>query len=135
MSGVEITYQLQGLTGHLTHGPSGAVLKTTPPADNGGDGSSFSPTDLLAAALLSCAATTMALQAARDGLDFGPVSGRVVKQMVGPPRRVGELTVELTLPATIRPEHRSRLEAVAHECPVQRSLHPEVKLPMSFRYV
>jgi len=28
----------------------------------------------------------------------------------------------------------ARMEEVAHGCPVMRSLHPDVKLPLSFRY-
>ena len=47
-----------GLRTTLSHGPSGAELTTAAPRDNQGDGSSFSPTDLLTAALASCAVTT-----------------------------------------------------------------------------
>jgi uncharacterized OsmC-like protein len=132
--GVAMKVELHGLTCRLTHEPSGAVIQTTPPRDNGGDGTSFSPTDLVGAALASCAISTMALQAAREGLSWGDASARVVKEMVGPPRRIGTLSVEITMPAGVKPEHRARLEEIAHGCPVARSLHGELKLPITFRY-
>lgn len=133
--GVSISLKINGLSCGLTHGPSGAVIGTTPPKDNGGDGSSFSPTDLLAASLASCALTTLALQAARENLSWGNASAKVVKEMTATaPRKVAELTVELTMPKEVKPEHRARLEEIAHGCPVARSLHPDVRVPMTFVY-
>lgn len=130
--GVEMTVELRGLEGRLTHGPSSAVIRTVPPRDNGGDGSSFSPTDLLGASLASCALTTMALVAAKEGLSFGDASATVVKHMVGPPRRVGELTLELRMPKGVPAAQRARLEEIGRGCPVARSLHPDVQVPMRF---
>ncbi|HEX8829661.1 MAG TPA: NUDIX domain-containing protein [Longimicrobium sp.] len=54
----------------LRHGPSGQPLTTAAPRDNMGDGSSYSPTDLLAASLGSCMVTTMAIVARRDNIPF-----------------------------------------------------------------
>jgi uncharacterized OsmC-like protein len=118
----------------LTHGPSGTVAATEAPRDNGGTGGSFSPTDLVGAALLSCAVTTMHLFASREGIALGEVKGRVEKRMTPPPRRIGELVVDLQMPAGLSPEQRARLEQVGRECPVARSLHPDLKLPMTFSY-
>jgi uncharacterized OsmC-like protein len=133
--GVSISLTINGLSCGLTHGPSGAVIGTTPPKDNGGDGSSFSPTDLLAASLASCALTTLALQAARENLSWGNASAKVVKEMTATaPRKVAELTVEITMPREVKPEQRARLEEIAHGCPVARSLHPDVRVPMTFVY-
>jgi uncharacterized OsmC-like protein len=132
---VEMSAQQQGLTTSLTHGPSGTALRTVPPKDNGGDASSFSPTDLVGAALASCAVTTMVLIARRENIPFGDARARVVKTMTSSgPRRIAELALHIDMPAGIAPEHRARLEEIARTCPVARSLNPEVKVPISFGY-
>lgn len=133
--GVVMTAQTaSGFHCTLQHGPSGASLSTEAPKDNGGTGMSFSPTDLVGAALASCALTTMALAASRENIPFGDARARVEKRMTGAPRRIGELVVEIDMPAGLSAAHRARLEEVAHGCPVTRSLHPDVKLPVTFRY-
>jgi uncharacterized OsmC-like protein len=129
-----MTAALSGLTCKLVHGPSGSTLTTVPPRDNGGDGSSFSPTDMVGAALMSCALSTMALAAQREGLSWGDARAHVEKIMTPPPRRIGELTLVIDMPREVRPEHRQRLEEIARTCPVVRSLHPDVKVPIEFRY-
>src|SRR5512143_2210502 len=134
MSGVPMSVAIQGLSCQLTHGPSGAKLTTVPPRDNGGTGESFSPTDLVGAALAACALSTMALVAQREGLTWGDARAAVEKRMTPPPRRIGELVVVFDMPRELRPEHRARLEEVARTCPVARSLHGDVKVPMEFRY-
>ncbi|HVG59770.1 MAG TPA: OsmC family protein [Hyalangium sp.] len=118
----------------LEHGPSGTRMATEAPKDNGGTGGSFSPTDLVGAALASCALTTMALVASREGISFGEAKATVEKRMTPPPRRIGELVLQIQMPAGLSRAHRARMEEVAHGCPVARSLHPELKLPMSFNY-
>jgi uncharacterized OsmC-like protein len=118
----------------LQHGPSGSRIATEAPKDNGGTGESFSPTDLVAAALASCALTTMALAATREGIAFGEAKATVEKRMTPPPRRIGELVLQILMPSGLTRAHRTRLEEVAHGCPVARSLHPDLKLPVTFTY-
>jgi putative redox protein len=118
----------------LEHGPSGSRIATEAPKDNGGTGGSFSPTDLVGAALASCALTTMSLVASREGISFGEAKATVEKRMTPPPRRIGELVLQIQMPAGLSRAHRARMEEAAHGCPVARSLHPELKLPMSFSY-
>ena len=95
---------------------------------------SFSPTDLVGAALASCALTTMALVASREGISFGEARARVEKRMTPPPRRIGELVLEIDMLKGLSAAHRARMEQVAHECPVMRSCTSDVKLPVTFRY-
>jgi putative redox protein len=132
---VEITGRYTGqLKTEMAHGPSGVVLRTAAPVDNQGDGSSFSPTDLVAAALASCMVTTMAIVAERDGIDFSGVSFRVEKHMAGEPRRIGRLPVEIHLPASLSEAQRGKLERAAQTCPVHRSLGPDVEQDVRFAY-
>jgi putative redox protein len=134
MSGVSMIAALHSLSCRLTHGPSGTTIETVPPKDNGGTGMSFSPTDLVGAALASCALSTMALVAGREGLSWGDARASVEKRMTSAPRRIGELVVAFDMPREVRPDDRRRLEEAARQCPVARSLHPDVQVPMEFRY-
>ncbi len=118
----------------LTHGPSGTSIKTEAPKDNGGTGSSYSPTDLVGAALAACALTTMALTASREGIPWGAASARVEKSMNPSPRRIGELKLEIQMPPGLDAKQRARLEDVGKNCPVARSLHPDLRLPIEFHY-
>ncbi|HEY0781637.1 MAG TPA: OsmC family protein [Thermoanaerobaculia bacterium] len=132
---VEITGRYTGKLGmELTHGPSGAKLKTAAPVDNQGDGSSFSPTDLVAAALGSCMVTTMGILAEREGIDFSSASFHIEKHMAGDPRRIARLPVRIHLPKSLTPEQRAKFERAAHTCPVHRSLIPEVEKDVEFVY-
>ena len=132
---VEITGTYTGnLKMELTHGPSGAKLKTAAPVDNKGDGSSFSPTDLVAAAFASCIVTTMAIVAEREGIDFTTASFRVEKHMQSDPRRIAKLPVEVRMPPGLSADQRTKLERAGHTCPVHKSLLPELEKEVRFVY-
>ncbi|MCO8125546.1 OsmC family protein [Stieleria sp. TO1_6] len=121
-----------------THGPSGNTLNTDAPVDNGGNGTSFSPTDLVATALGTCVLTIMGLVAQRHDLDLKDAQVSVSKEMIQQPvRRIGGLRTVVTLSAAAvnDPEMRSRLESAARKCPVHQSLHPEIDAPIEFQYV
>ena len=116
-----------------THGPSGSQLLTDAPKDNHGNGEAFSPTDLVATALGTCALTTMAIAARHRGIELAGATMKVTKEMVSKPaRRVARLTVELHLPVEPPDEQRAALAWAARSCPVAKSLHPDVEMPMAF---
>jgi uncharacterized OsmC-like protein len=132
---VEITAEsVGGLNVRVSHGPSEASFVTDAPKDNGGDASGFSPTDLVATGLLDCMMTTMAIVAKREGVPWGKTRGRVEKHMHPSPRRIGTLVVDLWMPAELPPDRRELMERIANTCPVQRTLHPEVKVETRFHY-
>jgi putative redox protein len=123
-----------GLKMELRHGPSGTTLRTAAPRDNLGDGSSFSPTDLLAASLGSCMVSTMAIVAQREGIPFTDATFVLEKHMRSDPRRVGAVPVRIRLPKSLDEAQRQRLEHAALNCPVHRSLHPEIRKDVEFIY-
>ena len=119
----------------LHHGPSGVEIRTAAPVDNNGDGSSFSPTDLLAVSLGTCMVTVMAIYAERHGLPFAGTSFVLEKHMRADPRRVDAIPVTVRMPAALTAEQRERLEHIALTCPVHRSLLPEITREITFEYV
>jgi len=133
---VEIRIVYEGeLRTRAVHGPSGEELVTDAPVDNQGKGASFSPTDLVATALGTCMATTMGIVAARHGWELAGTRVRVEKRMVSDPlRRIGELEVEIHVPHELGERERETLERTAATCPVHKSLHPDVSIPIRFRW-
>lgn len=132
---VEITGDYAGnLKMTLRHGPSTREIPTAAPVDNMGDGSSFSPTDLLAASLGSCMVTTMAIVARREGIPFAGASFVLEKHMRSDPRRVDSVPVTIRMPGGLTEEQREKLENAARTCPVERSLHPEIRREIEFVY-
>jgi putative redox protein len=116
----------------LTHTSSGSKIQTDAPLDNQGKGETFSPTDLVGAALASCILTTMAIVAERDGVSLQGATAEVVKEMSTQPRRIASLHTQIRLPNALPKEIRDKLERAAHHCPVHKSLHPEIKAEITF---
>ncbi len=118
-----------------THGPSQNKLLTDAPADNMGKGEAFSPTDLVATALGTCMATTMGIFAQRHDIDLRGLAVSVEKEMSkDAPRRIAQLTVALHVPLPASHPHREALERAALTCPVHKSLHPDVQIPVKITW-
>ena len=131
---IEIEYT-GSLHSEALHTQSGTTLQTDAPLDNGGKGESFSPTDLVATALGSCMTTTMDILAKRNGFSMDGTKATVIKHMVSQPaRRIGKLEIVIEVP--LPPDHPQRpiLEKVALNCPVQKSLNPDLEIQVSFSW-
>jgi len=133
---VNIQVEYQGdLHCKATHGPSGAELNTDAPKDNQGRGESFSPTDLVATALGTCMLTIMAMAARAQNIDISRATATVEKEMTAaPPRKIQRLAVRIHVPHKVSEEDREKLERAALTCPVHRSLHPDVQIPIEFTW-
>ena len=123
------------LTCLAEHEPSGAVIETTAPLDNGGKGDKFSPTDLMAAALGTCIATIINLYANRKGLDFKGMRIEVKKVMTkSGQRRIESLNVEVWMPIYIPEDQWAGYETAAYTCPVHKSLHPDISAEIQLHW-
>lgn len=131
---VEIAITYEGkLRCRATHEPSGSTMLTDAPKDNMGEGAHFSPTDLVGTALGTCMLTIMGIVAQRDDIDLSGTTARVVKEMsASPPRRIASLTVEIRVPRQLTEEQQQKLRNAALTCPVHKSLHPDVAVPVEF---
>lgn len=133
---VEVTFDYQGnFRCESTHGPSSSKLLTDAPTDNEGRGEAFSPTDLVATALVTCIITTMAIAGKKHDVLLDGSKGKIQKIMsTTPPRRIAKLIAEIEIPLSPSHPMRARLEAAAHACPVHKSLHPEVQIQIDMRW-
>ncbi|GAB3561357.1 OsmC family protein [Spirosoma luteolum] len=137
MPTIHVDY-LGDLRTDCTHLQSGTHINTDAPTDNQGRGEAFSPTDLVANALGTCILTTMAIFARRDGIELAGSTMEVTKVMsTAPPRRIARIEIDLTLrTADGLPDEatRTKLEAIAHTCPVAISLHPDLEQAVTIRW-
>ena len=116
-----------------THGPSKTELATDAPVDNNGKGESFSPTDLVATALGTCMSTILAMTAEKNGLNVKGMTVQVSKEMSkDAPRRIVALPSEVHIPLRATTPQRAILENAALNCPVHKSLPPELERPTRF---
>ncbi|MEY2487219.1 MAG: putative redox protein [Verrucomicrobiota bacterium] len=131
---VEVSIKYSGdLHCDATHGPSQSHISTDAPTDNKGKGESFSPTDLVATALGTCISTTMGIAAADHGIDLKGMTVRVRKEMSkDAPRRIIGLPSEVHIPLPPDCPQRALLERTGLNCPVHKSLPPEIERPTKF---
>lgn len=118
-----------------THLQSGTVIETDAPTDNRGKGERFSPTDSLCVALGTCIVTTMALRARDINIELKDTKIDITKHMLKDPRRVGQIDVTLHFPQlNLNEEERSILETTGNNCPVAKSLHPDLKMNIEYKW-
>lgn len=131
---VEVKIRYEGeLRCTATHGPSCRTLQTDAPVDNMGKGETFSPTDLLATGLGSCILTILGIISGRHGFSIDGATVNVTKEMTAqPPRRIARLGVTIRIPQNLTEEQKQRLINAAETCPVKKSLHPDIEMPMQW---
>ena len=127
------------LISELTHTQSGTVVLNEPPVDNHGKGECFSPTDLFATTLGSCMITTMALRAqlSNMSLNFDGTTAEITKTMSSDaPRRIVAIDCVLFFTENFKAtdDQKEQLIRIAHSCPVEKSLHPDIKVNVVFNW-
>ena len=123
-----IVYRGQ-LRTEATHIQSGTIIETDAPTDNRGKGERFSPTDLLCVSLGTCMVTTMALKGTDMNIELSGTTLEVTKHIASDPRRVIKIEVVLTFPSTLKVDDKDKLilERTGNNCPVAKTLHPDVE--------
>ena len=118
----------------VTHLQSGSIIETDAPTDNRGKGERFSPTDMVCAALGTCMITTMAIKATDLNIELAGTTASFTKHMISDPRRIGKIDVKVQFPDTLILTEKDRiiLERTGNNCPVVKSLHPDVELVINY---
>lgn len=129
----KVTY-IGGLRCSAEHLQSGTVIESDAPTDNHGKGEKFSPTDLCATSLAECALTTIAILGRDKNINIEGAYSNVQKIMAANPRRISEIVCEFVFPHHFTEEEKAFIEETAYNCPVSKSLHPDLKQSLSFIY-
>lgn len=125
-------------TGNLrcnaTHLQSNSEIQTDAPTDNRGKGERFSPTDLLCVSLATCMLTTMGIKASDMEIDISGAKAEVTKHMAADPRRVAAIDVVVSLTDIGDEKSKTILERSGNQCPVAKSVHPDIKLNLTYNW-
>ena len=119
-----------------THLQSGTVIETDAPTDNRGKGERFSPTDTVCVALATCVVTTMALKANELQIELAGTGIAVTKHMLSDPRRIAKIDVILSIPVAVNASEKDRiiLQRTGDNCPVTKSLHPDLIVNIEYHW-
>jgi putative redox protein len=119
-----------------THLQSGTIIETDAPTDNRGKGQRFSPTDSLCVALATCIVTTMALKATDMDINLAGTAIDVTKHMLSDPRRIGKVDIIIKFPTTLKLDEKDKtiLKRVGDNCPVAKSLHPDLAVNIEYHW-
>ena len=127
----KVTY-LGNLRTESVHIPSNEMIVTDAPTDNNGKGEAFSPTDLVASSLSSCILTVLGIVSKKIKYDLTNTKSSVKKIMGDKPRRIVEIEVKIKFSQSTDSKTKSIIEKTALNCPVAKSLHPNIKQNISF---
>ena len=127
-----IVSYLGNLRTESVHTSSNEKIVTDAPTDNNGKGEAFSPTDLVASSLSSCILTVIGIVSKQIRYDLTNTTSSVKKIMGDNPRRIVEIEVKIKFSQSTDSKTKSIIEKSALNCPVAKSLHPDIKQNISF---
>lgn len=114
---------------------NGATLDLESMFENFGGNSAFSPTDLVALGLASCALNTMAIYCRLREIDIEGAAFTVDKTMETRPNRIAKISVAFDFPAKGYTEkERTGIERSLRSCPVHNSLSGDMEQEFVFRW-
>jgi putative redox protein len=126
METAKTTY-LGDLRTEILHVRSGSIITTDAPVDNKGKGENFSPTDMVASALGSCAFTIMGIAAREHNFSIDGSTCSITKIMNDSPRKISEIKIEFEFPPNnFTDKQKKILDHCVKTCPVALSLNESV---------
>ena len=129
---ISVVNYLGNLRTESIHTSSNDRIVTDAPLDNNGKWEAFSPTELVASSLSSCILTVIGIVSKQINYDLTNTKSSVKKLMGDNPRRIVKIEVKIEFSNSADSRTRSIIEKTALNCPVAKSLHPDIKQNISF---
>jgi len=118
-----------------THLGSRSQIMTDASIDNKGKGEFFSPTDLVATALGSCALTIIGIYCQEHAIRFDHAEIDVQKVMASEPRRIDKVELNFDFRGNDWDEKMmKKVMNAAKNCPVAKSLGENVKIEWNVKW-
>lgn len=117
---------------HIKHELAGSEIVTDLPPEYGGQGRSFSSTDLVSAALGTCTATSIGKILEREGYDLSLLKIELTKELSQSPKMIKAIKLKIIHPKAFHEKVIKKLEKAANSCPVKRSLNDAVQIDISY---
>ena len=89
---------------------------------------------MCAVSLAECALTTIAIIGKNKNINIDNTTCELVKVMQNNPRRISEIHCQFNFVNKYSEEETKWIEETAHNCPVARSMHPDLQQVMTFSY-
>lgn len=132
----DVTVQsLKNLQNEVRYGDNKTIL-IDEPADAGGEGAGPDPYTLLLSALGGCISMTVTLYARRKGWPLERVTVRLRQEKIhakdcaecvqNKDGYIHRIERSVTLEGNLSDEQRTRLQEIAHKCPVHKTLTSEI---------
>ena len=116
----------------IQHALADVEIITDLPPEYGGEGKSFSSTDLVSAALGSCLLTSIDGILERAGHDPKKIKISVKKALSEKPKMIKSITVNIFYPDILSDKLLKKLEGAMKICPVKRSLNEQIEIRTQF---
>lgn len=117
----------------IRHELAGAEIITDLPPEYGGEGRSFSSTDLVSSALGSCILSSIDSILEREGYDPKKLKITVAKTLSDNPKMIKAIGLEILYPEKLGGLIITKLERAINTCPVKRSLNPDIDIIIKFK--
>jgi putative redox protein len=124
-----VSRPIGGFHTRIRHVEAGAEIETQIVPREGAQ-SLFTSTDLVAAGLASCIASSLERVVQRRDVPLDAVRVGVVKELGTEPKRISGLPVTIEVDAAPDDQLREVMLRTAASCPVHRSLHPDINSPI-----
>lgn len=132
MSKFSVHYKEKGSC-KITHRINGTEIVTDLPPEYGGNGRSFSSTDLVSAAVGSCVLTTIDSLIERNGHDPKSIEIAVEKELAENPKMIKSIRLEIRHPDLFSSILLQKLERAMATCPVKKSLNTQIEVKTIFK--
>ncbi len=117
----------------IVHKHSDTSIETDGPFEWGGKGRTFSPTDLVSAALGSCILSILEPIFERNGFDPRKLGLTIVKKLSKEPMMISSLSIEISYPEKLETSFRKKAMSVIDICPVKRSISQDVEITINLK--